>query len=91
MEIYHGFVQAAIPTSVANSSCFRNDTEKTFVEMKMSSALSIRNKCTNDIRITTCSTESFGVPESRVCDDSNKRIEVQTNKRYFHPKICCSH
>lgn len=31
--------------------------KKTFVEMKMSSALSIRNKCTSNIRITTCSTE----------------------------------
>lgn len=50
--------------------------------MKMSSALSIRHKCTSDIRITTCSTE-FQCPE---CDDSNKRIEVQTHKRYFHPK-----
>lgn len=58
----------------------------------MSSALSIRNKCTKTTsNITTCSTAHFVVSffwrsESQAGGDSNKRIEVRSDKRYFHPK-----
>lgn len=57
----------------------------------MSSALSVRNKCTKTTsNITTCSTAHFGVVAERAaaakCEDSNKRIEVQNDKRYFHQK-----
>lgn len=53
---------------------------------------SIRNKCTKTTsNITTCSTAHFGVVffgerASRAGGDSNKRTEVQNDKRHFHPK-----
>lgn len=56
------------------------------VKCAFDSQIAINAQMTREI--TTCSTEQFGVLRLE-CDDSNKRIEVQTHKRYissFHPK-----
>lgn len=61
-------------------------TTKRIAEMEMSSALSIRNKCTNDSNVTTCSTAVLGVGLSGVTTAINELKfslikDISTRKR----------